>query len=121
MERAASIGASSGIQRPSTKTQKPFNLEPKISKIFQLEAKDLKNLSTWSQRSHPVEGFGYQAGEEVLAKGSGSSVPGRKSKPACVRVHLPRFQELCDSRGKVVGVLRRETEQNAGGALSSGN
>ena len=100
MEQAASIGASSEIQRPTTKTQ---------------------NLSTWSQRSHPVEWFGYQAGEEVLAKGSGSSVPGWKSKPACVHVHLPRFQELCDPRGKVVGVLRRETEQNAGGALSSGN
>ena len=110
MELAASIGASSGIQRPTTKTQKSFNLEPKISPCGRV-----------CQRSHPVEGFGDQAGEEVLAKGSGSSVPGWKSKPACLHVHLPRFQELCDSRGKVVGVLRRETEQNAGGALSSGN
>ena len=31
VEQAASIGASSGIQRPTTKTQKSFNLEPKIS------------------------------------------------------------------------------------------
>ena len=113
MELAASIGASSGIQRPTTKTQNSFNLEPKISKI--------SPCGRVLQRSHPVEGLGYQAGEEVLAKGSGSSVPGKKSKLACVHVHLPRFQELCDPRGKVVGVLRRETEQNAGGALSSGN